>query len=121
MKYDNHHSKNEFHDSLSWHLLLPHITQPTRIRDSSITIIDIFLSKMIENIVSGNLTASISDYLPQFITLLNMFSNVPSNKSNIHERDWSNFVLENFTLDYFSVDWYSLINNDKHVNILTIF
>ena len=34
MKYDNHHSTNEFFDSLSSHLFLPYITQPTRIRDS---------------------------------------------------------------------------------------
>ena len=45
------------------------------------------------------------------------FSNPPSNKSNIYERDWFNFVQENFILDYFSVDWNSLINNDKDVNL----
>ena len=30
---------------------------------------------------------------------------LPSNKSNIYERDWSNFDQENFILDYFSIDW----------------
>ena len=40
MKYDNHHSTNEFLDSLSSHFFLPHITQPTRIRDSSKILID---------------------------------------------------------------------------------
>ena len=105
MKYDNHHSTNEFLDSLSSHLFLPHITQPTRIRDSSKTLIDnIFSNTLIENTISGNLTATISDHLPQFIILPNIFSNPPSNKSNIYERDWSNFVQENFILDYFSVD-----------------
>ena len=57
-----------------------------------------------ENTISGNLTATMSDHLPQFITLPNIFSNPPSNKSNTYERDWSNFVHENFILDYFSVD-----------------
>ena len=118
MKYDNHHSTNEFLDSLSSHLFLPHITQPTRIRDSSKTLIDnIFSNTLIENTISGNLTATISDHLPQFIILPNTFSNPPSNKSNIYERDWCNFVQENFILDYFSVDWNSLINNDKDVNL----
>ena len=118
MKYDNHHLTNEFLDSLSSHLFLPHITQPTRIRDSSKTLIDnIFSNTLIENTISGNLTATISDHLPQFIILPNIFSNPPSNKSNIYERDWSNFVQENFILDYFSVDWNSLINNDKDVNL----
>ena len=117
MKYNNHHSTNEFHDSLSSHLFLPHITQSTRIRDSSKTLIDnIFSNTLIENTISGNLIATISDHLPQFIILPNI-SNLPSNKSNIYERDWSNFVQENFILDYFSVDWNFLINNDKNVNL----
>ena len=64
MKYDNHHSTNEFLDSLSSHLFLPHITQPTRIRDSSKTLIDnIFSITLIENTISGNLTATTSDHL----------------------------------------------------------
>ena len=91
VKYDNLHLTNEFVDSLSSHLFLPHITQPIRIRDFSKTLIDnIFSKTLIENTISGNLT--ISDHLPQFITLPNIFSNSPSNKSNIYERDWSNFV-----------------------------
>ena len=117
MKYDNHHSTNEFLDSLSSHLFLPHITQPTRIRDTSKTLIDnIFSNTLIKNTISGNLTATISDHLPQFIILPNIFSNPPSNKSDIYERDWSNFMQENFILNYFSVDWNSLINYDKDVN-----
>ena len=117
MKYDNHHSTNGFIDSLSSHLFLPHITQPTRIRDYSKTFIDnIFSNTLIENTISGNSAATISDHLPQFIILPNIFSNPPSNKTNIYERGWFNFVQENFILDYFSVDWNSLINNDKDVN-----
>ena len=55
------------------------------------------------------MTATISAHLPQFI----IFSNPPSNKSNIYERDWCNFVHENYS----SVDWSSLINDDKDVNL----
>ena len=118
MKYDNHHSTNAFLDSLLSHLFLPHITQPTIIRDSSKTLIDnIFSNTLIENTISGNLTATISDHLPQFIILPNIFSNPPSNKSNIYERDWSNFVQKNFILGYFSVGWNSVINDDKDVNL----
>ena len=118
MKYDNHHLTNEFLDSLSSHLFLPHITQSTRIRDSSKTlIVNIFSNTLIENTILGNLTATTSDRLLQFIILPNIFPNPPSNKSNIYERDWSNFVQENFILDYFSVDWNSLTNNDKDVNL----
>ena len=78
---------------------------------------NILSSTLIENTISGNLTASIIDHLPEFIILPNIFSNPPSNKSNIYERDWSNFVQENLILEYFSVDWNSLINNDNDVNL----
>ena len=61
MKYNNHHSTNEFLDSLSSHLFLLHITQPFRVRDSSKTLIDtIFSNTLIEKTISGNLTATIS-------------------------------------------------------------
>ena len=75
----------------------------------------IFSQTLIKNAILSNLTATISDHLPQFIILPNISSNSPSNKSNIYERDWSNFVQENFILDYFSVDWSSLINDNQNV------
>ena len=59
------------------------------------------------------LTTNISDHLPQFIILPNIFSNLTYNESNIYERDWSKKTL----LDYFSVDWNSIINNDKGANL----
>ena len=80
-----------FLDSLSSHLFLLQITQTTRIRDSSKTLIENIVSNtLIENIISENSTATISDHLPhlpQFIILPNIFSNPHSNKSNISERD----------------------------------
>ena len=39
--------------------------------------------------MSGNLTATISDHLPQSSTIPNMFGNISGNRSNIYERDWS--------------------------------
>ena len=51
-------------------------------------------------VISGNLTVTISDY-------------IPSNKSNIYERDWSKVDRENFILDYFSVDWEDLLKIDE--------
>ena len=59
----------------------------------------------VPNIISGNLTAFISDQLPQFFVALNIFFNASYPKSNNYERDWSIFDQENFVLDYFSVEW----------------
>ena len=55
--------------------------------------------------ISGNRTGTISDHLLQFLIVPNIFSNSPSNKSNIYETDWFNFDQENFILDYLTTDW----------------
>ena len=80
--------------------------QPTKITSPSKTLIDnIFTNVILSDSLSGNPTASISDHLSQFLIVPNIFSNPPYNKSNIYERDWSNFDQENFILDYFSINW----------------
>ena len=53
---------NEFLDSLSSHMLLPHIVQPTRIRNNSKTLIDNTYS----NVITPN---NISTLLPQYQTI----------------------------------------------------
>ena len=94
--------------------LQPLILQPTRITGHSNTLIDNIFSNVIDtDIISGNLTATISDHLPLFSIILNMFCNILGNKSNIYERDWSKFDQENFILDYFSVDWGDLLKTDE--------
>ena len=82
------------------------ILQSTRITSHSNTLIDNIISNVIDSgIISGNLTATISDHLPQFTIIPNMFGNILGNKSNIYEWDRSKFDQENFILDYFAVDW----------------
>ena len=111
LKYDKHNLTNEFLDSLSSNYFLPLILLPTRITMSSKTLIDnIFSNKISQNITSGNISASISDHLPQFSIIPEIFANVSFPKSNIFKRDWSKFDKENFILDFFSVDWKQTIN-----------
>ena len=59
----------------------------------------------VPNIISGNVTASISHHPPQFLVAPNIFCNASYPKSNNYERGWSRFDQENFVLDYFSVEW----------------
>ena len=68
---------------------------------------------MESDIISSNLTATISDHLHQFVKIPNTFGNIASNKLNIYERDWSKFDQENFFLDYFSVDWDDFLKTDE--------
>ena len=61
LNYDQDTSSNEFLDSLSSHLLLPHILQPKRVRRNSKTPIDnIFSNAISSNIIPDNITSSIS-------------------------------------------------------------
>ena len=55
------------------------------------------------SIISGNLTASILDHLPQFFVVPDIFFNSSYRSSNNYERDWLRFDQENFALDYFLV------------------
>ena len=114
MNYNEHNQTNEFLDSIASNSFIPLILQPTRITSHSNTLIDNIFSSVIDpDIISGNLTATISDHLPQFSIIPNMFGNISGNKSNIYERDWSKFDRENFILDYFSADWEDLLKIDE--------
>ena len=114
MNYNEHNHTNEFLDSLASNSFIPLILQPTRITSHSNTLIDDIFSNVIDpDIISGNLTAIISEHLPQFSIIPNIFCNISGNKSNIYEWDWSKFDQENFILDYFFVDWEDLLKTDE--------
>ena len=122
MHYNEHKPPtNEFLDSLASNSYLPYIIQPSRHTSHYKTFIDnIFRNVISKDIISGNVTATISDHLPQFLISPNTFAEPPSSKSNVFERDWSNFDQENFVLDYFDIDWPSVLKlDDKNVNSAT--
>ena len=114
LTYNEHNQTNEFLDSFASNSFIPLILQPTRITSHSNILIDNIFSNVIDpDIISGNLTATISDHLPQFSITANMFGTISGNNSNIYEQDWSKFDQENFILDYFSVDWGGLLKIDE--------
>ena len=121
MHYNEHKPTNEFLDSLASNSYLPYIIQPSPHTSHSRTLIDNISSNVIsKDIICGNVTATISDHLPQFLVSPNIFANPPTNKSNIFERDWSKLDQENFILDYFDTDWSNLLNlNEKNVDLTT--
>ena len=114
MHYNEHKPTNEFLDSLSSTSYLPYIIQPSQhLSHSSILIDNIFSNVISKDIISGNITATISDHLPQFLISPNRFADPPSNKSNVFERDWSNFDHENFVLDYLDIGWLNILKLDE--------
>ena len=121
MHYNEHKPTNEFLDSLASNSYLPYIIQPSRHTSHSRTFIDNIFSNVIsKGIICGNITATISDHLPQFLISPSTFADPPSNKSNFFERDWSNFEKENFVLAYFDIDWPNILKLDeKNVTLAT--
>ena len=64
-------------DSLASNSFIPLILQPTRTASHSNALMDnIFSNDIDPDITSGNLTATISDHLPQFVISPNMFGNI---------------------------------------------
>ena len=89
MNYNELNQTNEFLDSLASNSFIPLILQPTRITSHSNILIDNIVLNVIEpDIIPGSLTATISDHLPQFAIIPNIFGNILGNKSNIYERNW---------------------------------
>ena len=85
-----------------------------RITSHSNTLIHNIFSKVIDpDIISDNLAGIISDHLPEFAIIPNMFGNILGNKSNIYESDWSKFDEENVILDYYLVDREVLLKIDE--------
>ena len=115
--YNEHNQTNqanEFLDSLASNSFIPLILRRSRVTSLSNAFIDNIFSNAIDpHIRSGNLTATISDHLPQFSIIPNIFVNISGNQSNTYERKWSKFDQENFILDYFSVDREDLLKIDE--------
>ena len=115
LNYNEHQPTNELLDPLPSNSIIPYILQPARLTSHSKTPIDNIFSNVLScEVMSGNITASISDHLPQFLFAPNVLSDPLCNISNILERDWSKFNKENFILNYFDKNWSEILHLDQH-------
>ena len=84
LNYNGHTPTNEFLDSLASNSVIPYILQPIRITDYSETLIDNIFSNVITvDAISDNLTATISDHLPQIMIVPNVFANSPQTEKRL--------------------------------------
>ena len=113
LNYNDHQPTNDFLDSLASNSFIPYNLHPTKITSHSKTLTDNIFSKYIyHEIISGDITATMFDHLPQFSFVPKILSNASTQKSNFHETDWSKFK-QNFILDYFDKDWTDSLQIDQ--------
>ena len=80
MHYNEYKPTNEFLYSLACNSYLPYIIQNSQHTSHSRNIIDNIFSNVIsKDIISGNITATISDHLPQFLISPNLLIHLLTN------------------------------------------
>ena len=68
--------------------------------------------------MSGNISSSISDHLPQFFILSEFFSNSPPSKYNIISHEWEKFNNQSFLENFEKINWNQVLQlNKENVNI----
>ena len=110
LNYGLVNSVNMFVDSFQSHFLIPSISLPTRITDSTSSLIDnILFTPTKFKATSGNLLAGISDHLPQFL----IFENKISSNTKILYRNWKKFNRDQFTNHFKSINWDQVLDIEK--------
>ena len=120
LNYDNSPDTSQFLNSMCSYSLFPTITQPTRVTPKSRTLIDnVFINFHSPDVISGNITISISDHLAQFIC-------IPTRKKTekpekVTKRCYKNFEKEKFIQDISAINWNELISESNVNNSISIF
>ncbi|XP_057290769.1 uncharacterized protein LOC130613442 [Hydractinia symbiolongicarpus] len=91
--------------------LMPHIILPTRVTESTSTIIDnISFNSAKWDTLSGNIINSISDHFPQFLVLRDLSAVNPAHVSNdIYARNWKKFSHDAFRTELQYTDWDAIL------------
>ena len=106
------------------HNFTPQITLPTRVTEKSAILIDnIFVNNPSSNYLSGNITTSISDHLPQFIILENFkASDLKTERISTTYRDFKYFNIDSLKRDLQEINWnFATENNDIDLGFETFF
>ena len=115
MHYDSDNNTCNFLDTIMSNSLLPLILRPTRITTHSKTLIDNIFTNIVENeVISGNITCSISDHLSQFAIFKIQIGNKKKKTTESPKRDFSKFNRDNFILDILEVDWIGQLETTKN-------
>ena len=110
LKIDSVSTYQDFYNSITSYGFLPQIINPTRVTESSATVIDnIYLNSFQHNTLSGNLLISISEHFSQFVSVDR--KKVDNKKTKMSQRDFVNFDPNRFRDDISIQNWHNDSNN----------
>ena len=115
IKYGHNPDVSLFYDCVSVHGFRPLILQPSRLTNSSATLIDnIFTNDLTCYSKGGNITSSISDHLLQFsiLDIASDFDISTENKAKFSRRNWRIFNKREFDEELKSINWSDIIKQD---------
>ena len=106
LKYDDEIVAQDFYNLMNSNVYLPQINLPTRITDTTMTLIDnIFTNTMSYNSFSSNILIQIAEHLSQFLSVDT--SKIEYKKLDIYKRDYSNFNDQSFIEDISIQNWHN--------------
>ena len=120
---DNSRVQASFSDVVRSLSLLPLITRPTRITETSATLLDNFIVNNPSNITSGILTVDVSDHLPIFILCKNFFGNCTGrgSEARVSYRLINEYSLEKLRRSLYEYNFDSVLegSNEESIEELT--
>ena len=109
----------DFLSILQSYALTPTIDKPTRVCYNSATLIDnIFVNKIEDPILSGNVVSDVSDHFSQFCIIQSSMTTKCHRQNKV--RDFSHFSQSRLNNDLIQIDWKSVIDS-KRENIDKLF
>ena len=110
LKYDEDIVVQEVYNLMTSNGFIPQITLPTRITDSSMTLIyNIYSNMFLNKTFSGNVIIEIADHLLQFVSIDT--SKIEYNNVKCYKRNYRNFSEESFIADISIQKWYNDFTN----------
>ena len=125
LKIETHRKTAEFYECLMTLNFIPTITLPTRITETTMTLIDNVFMKINENnvnsiMISGNLYSDISDHLPNFVILRNAkYKSIECTRPKV--RIFGEKNMSNFMNAFNTSEWNDFFNTTDVNGLLSLF
>ncbi|XP_069941310.1 uncharacterized protein [Cherax quadricarinatus] len=95
----------EFTNTMSNCMLLPTVTKPTRVTETSVSLLDHIWTNTISPLKSGIITDNTTDHYPTF--LITTLGKIPQDTTKVTFRLHNEAAINNFTTAVTNIDWHT--------------